>query len=257
MFHRPASRARFFSSSITAGWWCGSPDSTQLALVDLLRRVDVLVHERRQALLELRAALAWLEVHRLSFGPGGSRCISTLRRAWAALAGSLACARRWRASNAHSERRSPGARAISGADRARRRAARAERLRRRRRHGIRRAPRARGASTTARSPPRAGAGPARPNIVFVLTDDLAWNLVRYMPHVRRDAARGRDVQQLLRHRLAVLPLARVDPHRALPARHARVRQQPSRRRLQRLSRTRRGGAKPSPSRCSARATARR
>jgi N-acetylglucosamine-6-sulfatase len=28
------------------------------------------------------------------------------------------------------------------------------------------------------------AGPAHPNIVFVLTDDLAWNLVRYMPHVR-------------------------------------------------------------------------
>jgi N-acetylglucosamine-6-sulfatase len=27
------------------------------------------------------------------------------------------------------------------------------------------------------------AGAERPNIVFVLTDDLAWNLVRYMPHV--------------------------------------------------------------------------
>jgi arylsulfatase A-like enzyme len=26
---------------------------------------------------------------------------------------------------------------------------------------------------------------ARPNIVFVLTDDLAWNLVEYMPHVRQ------------------------------------------------------------------------
>jgi arylsulfatase A-like enzyme len=30
----------------------------------------------------------------------------------------------------------------------------------------------------------------RPNIVFVLTDDLAWNLVKYMPHVRQLRARG-------------------------------------------------------------------
>ena len=29
----------------------------------------------------------------------------------------------------------------------------------------------------------------RPNIVFVLTDDLSWNLVQYMPHVPADAAR--------------------------------------------------------------------
>ena len=31
--------------------------------------------------------------------------------------------------------------------------------------------------------PAAGAAPTRPNIVFILTDDLAWNLVQYMPHV--------------------------------------------------------------------------
>jgi len=32
--------------------------------------------------------------------------------------------------------------------------------------------------------PAAGvAGAARPNIVFVLTDDLSWNLVQYMPNV--------------------------------------------------------------------------
>src|SRR5256885_8472060 len=30
----------------------------------------------------------------------------------------------------------------------------------------------------------------RPNIVFVLTDDLAWNLVKYMPHVKQLRARG-------------------------------------------------------------------
>jgi arylsulfatase A-like enzyme len=43
--------------------------------------------------------------------------------------------------------------------------------------------------TIAAIPPPASSSPgrrgrsARPNIVFVLTDDLAWNLVRYMPHV--------------------------------------------------------------------------
>jgi N-acetylglucosamine-6-sulfatase len=30
-----------------------------------------------------------------------------------------------------------------------------------------------------------GGAPRRPNIVFILTDDLAWNLVQYMPHVRK------------------------------------------------------------------------
>lgn len=40
---------------------------------------------------------------------------------------------------------------------------------------------------TGRSPDRP---PARPNIVFVLTDDLAWNLVPYMPHVLDMERRG-------------------------------------------------------------------
>jgi N-acetylglucosamine-6-sulfatase len=30
----------------------------------------------------------------------------------------------------------------------------------------------------------------RPNIVFILTDDLSWNLVKYMPHVRQMQAEG-------------------------------------------------------------------
>src|SRR5438067_10538758 len=30
----------------------------------------------------------------------------------------------------------------------------------------------------------------KPNIVFVLTDDLAWNHVQYMPHVKKLQARG-------------------------------------------------------------------
>jgi N-acetylglucosamine-6-sulfatase len=32
--------------------------------------------------------------------------------------------------------------------------------------------------------------PQRPNIVFVLTDDLSWNLIRYMPHVRQMQREG-------------------------------------------------------------------
>src|SRR5204862_7644826 len=45
--------------------------------------------------------------------------------------------------------------------------------------------------------PGAGSGPGarpaaaqRPNVVFVLTDDLAWNLVRFMPHVQALQRRG-------------------------------------------------------------------
>ncbi len=34
------------------------------------------------------------------------------------------------------------------------------------------------------SPAAPAAASAKPNIVFVLTDDLAWNLVKYMPHVQ-------------------------------------------------------------------------
>ena len=49
------------------------------------------------------------------------------------------------------------------------------------------------AATTSRAS-NARAGEAqrrgRPNIVFVLTDDLAWNLVRYMPHVLRMQRQG-------------------------------------------------------------------
>lgn len=50
-------------------------------------------------------------------------------------------------------------------------------------------------STTPRvAPPAPGASAPpssrRPNIVFVLTDDLAWNLVRYMPHVMRMEREG-------------------------------------------------------------------
>src|SRR5919204_80332 len=41
---------------------------------------------------------------------------------------------------------------------------------------------------TAPTPAAAAARP--PNVVFVLTDDLSWNLVRYMPHVQQMRRRG-------------------------------------------------------------------
>jgi hypothetical protein len=42
------------------------------------------------------------------------------------------------------------------------------------------------AATDAAHPKASG----RPNIVFVLADDLSWNLLKYMPHVRRMRADG-------------------------------------------------------------------
>ena len=71
----------------------------------------------------------------------------------------------------------------------------------------------------------------RPNIVFVLTDDLSMDLLRVHAAGAGDAARRADVRQLLRLGLAVLPVARVDLHRRLPARHARVHQRRARGRV--------------------------
>jgi arylsulfatase A-like enzyme len=47
-----------------------------------------------------------------------------------------------------------------------------------------------GGASTARSASHPQARAGRPNIVFVLTDDLAWNLVRHMPHVLRMQREG-------------------------------------------------------------------
>ncbi len=80
MFHSPASRARRLELLHDRRLVVGVAGVPQLALVDLLGGIDVLVHERGEALLELRAALAWLEVHRVSFVGGGSRCISSPAR---------------------------------------------------------------------------------------------------------------------------------------------------------------------------------
>jgi N-acetylglucosamine-6-sulfatase len=46
------------------------------------------------------------------------------------------------------------------------------------------------ASGASSDPPARPAAAQRPNVVVVLTDDLAWNLVQYMPHVRQLQRRG-------------------------------------------------------------------
>ena len=107
---------------------------------------------------------------------------------------------------------------------------------RRRRHqgpppGHRRAGRAR---TRLRGPGEPG-NVHHPNIVFVLTDDLSMNLLPYMPQVQALQRDGHDVPQLLRLGLAVLPVALVDLHRRVPARHRGVHQRRRRRRAPRRS----------------------
>ena len=95
----------------------------------------------------------------------------------------------------------------------------------------------------------------RPNIVFVLTDDLSMNLLRLHAARPGDAAGGDDVPQLLRHRLAVLPVAVLDLHRPVPARHATCSPTPARTAGSRRSRPTATRTRHSPSRSSRPATA--
>jgi N-acetylglucosamine-6-sulfatase len=46
------------------------------------------------------------------------------------------------------------------------------------------------AAAVQNTPPQAAAGSKRPNIIFILTDDLALNLVQYMPHVLEMQKKG-------------------------------------------------------------------
>ncbi|WP_207401010.1 sulfatase family protein [Actinomadura roseirufa] len=56
-----------------------------------------------------------------------------------------------------------------------------------------------GAGDGASRPGKGAAGPParRPNIVFVLTDDLSWNLIAHMPQVRRMQSEGLTFQNFL------------------------------------------------------------
>ena len=78
---------------------------------------------------------------------------------------------------------------------------------------------ARGRAPTASA---GAAGRARPNILFVLTDDMAKSELSVMPHVRAAARRaGDDVLAGVRQRVAVLPVAHDDPARPVLAQHRR------------------------------------
>ena len=78
---------------------------------------------------------------------------------------------------------------------------------------------------------KAAADASRPNIVFMLTDDLSMNLLQYMPNVQRMQTARADVQQLLRVGLVVLSVAVLDLHRELPPHHEGVQQHGAGRRL--------------------------
>ncbi len=97
----------------------------------------------------------------------------------------------------------------------------------------------------------------RPNIVFVLTDDLSMDLVRLMPAGPGALAARHDLRQLLRHRLALLPVAIVDLHGQLPARHRRLHQRGRRTAGSARSTPTGTSRRASTSRFSRRATARR
>ena len=75
-------------------------------------------------------------------------------------------------------------------------------------------------------------GRRRPNILFVLTDDLDRAELRFMPHTRQLIGdERRDLRPLLREQLAVLPVARHDAARAVRTQHRRLVQRWQQRRL--------------------------
>ncbi len=93
------------------------------------------------------------------------------------------------------------------------------------------------------APARAAARRRRPNILFVLTDDLDLAEMRYLPHVQAlIGAAGHDLRPLLREQLALLPVAHDHAARAVRAQHRRVDQRRRQRRLRaRLRQRRRAG----------------
>ena len=81
----------------------------------------------------------------------------------------------------------------------------------------------------------------RPNILFVLADDLDLAEMRYLPRTcRRSSATARhDLRPVPREQLAVLPVAHHHPARAVRAQHRRVDQRRRQRRLRAGPRQRR------------------
>src|ERR1700682_241165 len=219
----------------------------QLALVGLLGRADVLVHERHQALLELGTALAWLEVHR---SPSKTWCQWVYRPR--GLRDRRSTGERYRLAADGVRKGRPATSTDQGAPRsgayvAFRRSAPAPRLWRL--LGAERVGRYE-RSAERRDEPRPAAGPGPGDVAVPPAGsseyrgraDRSPRVESPALHAARTcyAAHGGDVQQLLRDRLSVLSLARLDPHGTVSARHACVRQQPARRRVHGVPRTPRG-----------------
>ena len=82
-----------------------------------------------------------------------------------------------------------------------------------------------GGRSTKSSSPAAGSAQAlsRPNIVFILTDDLSWNLVneQIAPHIMQLEQQGETFDHCFRRGLVVLPVAFDDLHWSVSTRHPR------------------------------------
>ena len=101
------------------------------------------------------------------------------------------------------------------------------------------------------SPAAPAATSAKPNIVFVLTDDLSWNLVKYMPHVQAaPAPTGMTFTSYFVTDSLCCPSRSSIFTGALPARHRRVHEHAAGRRLPDVPRPAARRARPSPPRCS-------
>ena len=110
---------------------------------------------------------------------------------------------------------------------------------------------------SAAQPPAAAAAPAQkrpPNIVYVLADDLSWDLLQHMPQVRKMQRQGMTFDQfVVADSLCCSSRATILTGQ-FPHNTKRAHQLPARGRLRRVPRLTGRGCAASASRCSAPAT---